>query len=158
MKCPFCAHIGDKVVDSREGKDGDSIRRRRECQGCSRRFTSYERIDEIQFMVVKKDGKRELFDRQKALKGIISSCQKRPVSMADCQDVVNDVLGVLYQKAEREIPTQEVGEIIMSGLKKLDKVAYVRFASVYREFQDISDFMGELTPLIDNPVVAGSGN
>jgi transcriptional repressor NrdR len=141
MKCPFCACMEDKVVDSREGKEGTSIRRRRECQQCGRRFTSYERIEEIQFMVVKKDGKRELFDRHKALKGILASCQKRPVSMAACQEVVNDVLGILYQKAEREIETQEIGEIIMEGLRKLDKVAYVRFASVYREFEDISDFV-----------------
>lgn len=149
MKCPFCGNLEDRVVDSREGKDGTSIRRRRECQGCDRRFTSYERIEEIQFMVVKKDGKRELFDRQKAMRGILSSCQKRPVSMGDCQEVVNDVLGVLYQKPEREIETQEIGEIIMEGLKKLDQVAYVRFASVYREFEDVSDFIGELKPLID---------
>lgn len=149
MKCPFCGHLNDKVVDSREGKDGTSIRRRRECLGCNRRFTSYERIEEIQFMVIKKDGKRELFDRQKALRGILASCQKRPVSMSQCQEVVNDVLGVLYQKPEREIETQEVGEIIMDGLNKLDKVAYVRFASVYREFQDVSDFIGELKPFID---------
>lgn len=149
MKCPFCGHLSDRVVDSREGKDGTSIRRRRECQGCNRRFTSYERIEEIQFMVIKKDGKRELFDRQKALRGILASCQKRPVSMSQCQEVVNDVLGVLYQKPEREIETQEVGEIIMEGLSKLDKVAYVRFASVYREFQDVSDFIGELKPFID---------
>jgi len=149
MKCPFCAHMDDKVVDSREGKDGDSIRRRRECLQCNRRFTSYERIEEIHFMVIKKDSKRELFDRQKALKGILSSCQKRPVSMASCQDIVNDVLGRLYQKTEREIHTEEIGEVIMEGLKKLDKVAYVRFASVYRDFQDVSDFMGELKPLIE---------
>ena len=148
MKCPFCNCIDDRVVDSREGKEGSSIRRRRECLGCGRRFTSYERIEEIQFMVIKKDGKRELFDRQKALRGILASCQKRPVRMADCQEVVNDVLGVLYGKPEREIETQEVGEIIMEGLKKLDKVAYVRFASVYREFQDVSDFMDQLKPLI----------
>ena len=150
MKCPFCGHFDDKVVDSREGKDGESIRRRRECQGCRRRFTSYERIDEIQFMVVKKDGKRELFDRQKALKGILASCQKRPISMADCENVVNDVLGRLYQKTDREINAEEIGEIIMTGLKKIDQVAYVRFASVYRDFQDVSDFMGEVKPLIDD--------
>ncbi|MDJ0840594.1 MAG: transcriptional regulator NrdR [Acidobacteriota bacterium] len=149
MKCPFCSHLGDKVVDSREGKDGESIRRRRECLQCKRRFTSYERIEEIQFMVIKKDGKRELFERQKALKGILASCQKRPVSMAECQDIVNDVLFKLYQKADREIQAEEIGEIIMDGLKKLDKVAYVRFASVYRDFQDASDFLGEVKPLID---------
>lgn len=149
MKCPFCGHLSDKVVDSRENKDGELIRRRRECQSCKRRFTSYERIEEIQFMVVKKDRKRELFDRQKMLKGILASCQKRPVSMSDCQSIVNDVLDCLYQKTGREIESQEIGETIMDGLKKLDKVAYVRFASVYREFQDVSDFIGELRPLIE---------
>lgn len=149
MKCPFCGCIEDRVVDSREGKEGTSIRRRRECQECQRRFTSYERIEEIQFMVIKKDGKRELFDRQKALRGILSSCQKRPVRMADCQNVVNNVLALLYQKPEREMQTQEVGLIIMEGLKEIDEVAFVRFASVYREFKDVSDFIGELQPLID---------
>lgn len=150
MKCPFCDHLGDKVVDSRESKDGELIRRRRECQGCKRRFTSYERIEEIQFMVVKKDERRELFDRQKLLSGIIASCQKRPVSMADCQNIVNDVLAVVYEKPDREIHSTEIGEIVMDKLKQLDKVAYVRFASVYREFKDISDFVGELKPLMND--------
>ena len=150
MKCPFCSHSKDRVVDSRESKDAKLIRRRRECLCCKRRFTSYERIEEIQFMVIKKDGKRELFERQKMLKGILASCQKRPVRMADCQNIVNDVLHRLYEKTDREIESQEIGEIIMSKLRDLDKVAYVRFASVYREFQDVSDFMGEVAPLIDN--------
>ncbi len=149
MRCPFCGHLNDKVVDSRETKDGELIRRRRECLECKRRFTSYERIEEIQFMVVKKDNSRQLFDRQKLLKGILASCQKRPVRMTECQEIVNDVLYRLYQKKEREIDTQEIGGIVMDRLKKLDKVAYVRFASVYREFQDVSDFMGEVAPLID---------
>lgn len=148
MKCPFCGHLDDKVVDSRESKDGELIRRRRECQECKRRFTSYERIDEIQFMVVKKDGRRELFERQKLLHGILASCQKRPVPMANCQNIVNDVLYVLYQKQDREIASEEIGKIVMERLKKLDQVAYVRFASVYREFQDVSDFVGEVKPLI----------
>ncbi len=149
MRCPFCGHLNDKVVDSRETKDGELIRRRRECLECKRRFTSYERIEEIQFMVVKKDNSRQLFDRQKLLKGILASCQKRPVRMTECQEIVNDVLYRLYQKKEREIDTQEIGGIVMDRLKKLDKVAYVRFASVYREFQDVSDFMGEVAPLIN---------
>ncbi|CAM2067414.1 transcriptional regulator NrdR [Sulfidibacter corallicola] len=149
MKCPFCAHQGDKVVDSRESKDGELIRRRRECLSCGRRFTSYERIEEIQFMVIKKDGRRQLFDRTKLLNGILASCQKRPVSMAQCQETVNDVLSVLYQKPDREISTTEIGEIVMKRLKELDQVAYVRFASVYREFQDVSEFMGEVKPLIE---------
>ncbi len=149
MKCPFCGHLGDKVVDSRESKEGELIRRRRECVGCSRRFTSYERIEEIQFMVVKKDNKRQLFDRQKLLKGILAACQKRPIKMSDCQEIVNDVLYRLYQKTDREIPSGEIGEIVMERLKELDQVAYIRFASVYREFQDVSEFMGEVKPLIE---------
>jgi transcriptional repressor NrdR len=131
-------------VDSREAKDGSSIRRRRQCLECDRRFTSYERMEEIQFMVVKKDKNREVFDRQKLLKGIVASCQKRPVRMADCNEIVNDVLAVLYEKPEREIDSGEVGEIVMDKLKQLDTVAYIRFASVYREFQDVADFVGEL--------------
>ncbi len=150
MKCPFCASVKDRVVDSRETKDGAMIRRRRECLQCKRRFTSYETIEEIQFMVVKKDNKRELFDRNKLLKGILASCQKRPVRMDQCQEIVNDILSAVYQKPDREIPSQEIGEIVMDRLKKLDKVAYVRFASVYREFQDVSDFMGEVRELVGN--------
>lgn len=148
MKCPFCGNLGDKVVDSRESKDGELIRRRRECMECRRRFTSYERIEEIQFMVVKKGGRRELFDRSKLLNGITASCQKRPVSMGACQGIVNDVLSILYQKPDREISTTEVGEIVMERLKALDQVSYVRFASVYREFQDVSEFVGEVKPLM----------
>ncbi len=150
MKCPFCGQLSDKVVDSRENKDGEMIRRRRECLACNRRFTSYERIEEIQFMVIKKDNKRQLFDRQKLLKGILASCQKRPVRMSECQNIVNDVLYHLYQKPEREIDSGEIGEIVMNRLKKLDKIAYIRFASVYREFEDVSDFMGEVGSLIDD--------
>ena len=154
MKCPYCGHLRDKVVDSRESKEGELIRRRRECQECTRRFTSYERIEEIQFMVVKKDGRRLLFDRQKLLRGILAACQKRPVSMVACQDIVNDVLSVLYQKPDREIESVEIGKIVMAALKKLDKVAYVRFASVYREFQDVSEFMGEVQPLMKDHAVS----
>jgi transcriptional repressor NrdR len=142
--------MNDKVVDSRETKDGELIRRRRECLNCHRRFTSYERIEEIQFMVVKKDQKRQPFDRQKLLEGILAACQKRPVRMSDCQAIVNEVLDRLYKKPEREIDSTEIGEIVMDRLKKLDKVAYIRFASVYREFQDVSDFMGEVKPLIES--------
>ena len=150
MKCPFCSHVGDKVVDSRESKEGDHIRRRRECNQCARRFTSYERLEEIQFMVVKKDGEREIFDRQKLLVGILAACQKRPVRPLDCQNIVNDVLAILYEKPDREIPTREIGEIVMERLKDLDSVAYVRFASVYREFKDVTQFIGELEPFIRN--------
>ncbi|MCB1053058.1 MAG: transcriptional repressor NrdR [Acidobacteria bacterium] len=151
MKCPFCGHLGDRVVDSRESKEGELIRRRRECLECGRRFTSYERLEEIQFMVAKKDGRREIFDRQKLLNGILAACQKRPVRMTDCQDIVNDVLANLYEKPDKEITTVEVGEIVMDRLRQLDQVAYVRFASVYREFKDVSEFIGELRPLIQDP-------
>lgn len=148
MKCPFCGHIGDRVVDSRESKEGELIRRRRECLGCNRRFTSYERLDEIQFMVVKKDGRREIFNRQKLLNGILAACQKRPVRMTDCQNIVNDVLATLYEKPDKEITSEEIGEIVMDRLKLLDQVAFVRFASVYRAFKDVTEFMGELESLI----------
>jgi len=147
MKCPYCGHLEDKVVDSRESKEGDHIRRRRECTSCERRFTSYERLEEIQFMVVKKDGEREIFDRQKLLSGIMAACQKRPVRPLECQNIVNDVQSVLYEKTEKEIQTQEIGEIVMKRLKKIDSVSYVRFASVYREFKDVTEFIGELESL-----------
>ena len=149
MKCPFCGHLRDKVVDSRETKDGTLIRRRRQCLSCERRFTSYERIEEIQFMVIKKGGQRETFDRQKLLTGIMASCQKRPVRMADCQEIVNDVMAQLYEKPEREIDSREIGEIVMRSLKGLDTVAYIRFASVYREFQDVSDFLEQVGNLAE---------
>jgi transcriptional repressor NrdR len=140
--------LGDRVVDSRESKEGELIRRRRECLDCGRRFTSYERLEEIQFMVVKKDGRREVFDRQKLLNGILAACQKRPIRVTECQNIVNDVLASLYEKPDKEIPTEEVGEIVMEKLRQLDQVAYVRFASVYREFKDVSQFIGELRPFI----------
>jgi len=140
--------LGDRVVDSRESKEGELIRRRRECLECGRRFTSYERLEEIQFMVVKKDGRREVFDRQKLLNGILAACQKRPIRVTECQNIVNDVLASLYEKPDKEIPTEEVGEIVMEKLRLLDQVAYVRFASVYREFKDVSQFIGELRPFI----------
>src|SRR5205823_6990937 len=127
MKCPFCGHLHDKVVDSRESKEGDAIRRRRQCLGCQRRFTSYERIDEIPYMVVKKDGRREKFDRQKVLAGVLRACEKRPVSMGKMEQIVNEVESYVIDSPERERKTSEVGEMIMSRLKKLDKVAYVRF-------------------------------
>jgi len=149
MKCPFCSHLEDKVVDSREGRDGLVIRRRRECLGCSRRFTSYERIDEIPFMVVKKDGKREPFDRNKVLAGLRRACEKRPVSPAALEAVADEVEQMLQESSEREIPTQTIGEVVIERLKDLDKVAYVRFASVYRQFEDVDQFMKELKGLLD---------
>lgn len=148
MRCPFCGHIEDKVVDSRESKDGDSIRRRRECLECGRRFTSYERIDEIPYMVVKKDGKREIFDRNKILAGTLRACEKRPISTGQLEEIVDDVEKVVQDSPDRELPTSSIGKIIMRRLKALDKVAYVRFASVYLEFEDVSEFMTELKDLV----------
>ncbi|MHB8653013.1 MAG: transcriptional regulator NrdR [Terriglobia bacterium] len=148
MKCPFCGHLEDKVVDSREAKIGDTIRRRRECAGCGRRFTTYERIDEIPYMVVKKDGRREKFDRQKLLTGLLKACEKRPVPMGKLEEIVNEAEAVVAESADRERPTPEVGELVMNRLKKLDKVAYVRFASVYLDFKDVREFMDELKDLL----------
>ncbi len=148
MKCPFCAHLEDKVVDSRESKDGDSIRRRRECIECGKRFTSYERIDEIPYMVVKKDGKREGFDRNKIMAGLLRACEKRPISAPQLESIVDLVEKYVQESLERERPTSDVGKIIMQRLKELDKVAYVRFASVYLEFEDVSEFMNELKDLV----------
>ena len=149
MKCPYCAHLGDKVVDSRESKEGEVIRRPRECLECSKRFTSYERIDEIPYMVVKKDGTRERFERQKLLAGLLKACEKRPVSVAALDAIADRVEGALQERPEKEIATSEVGAFVMEELKKLDKVAYVRFASVYRHFRDISEFMTELKDLLN---------
>lgn len=150
MRCPFCGHIEDKVVDSREAKDGDSIRRRRECLGCGRRFTSYERIDEIPYMVVKKDGKRELFERAKVLAGLFRASEKRPISTPQLEAIVDDVEKNVQDSSDREMATSEIGKIIMRRLKALDKVAYVRFASVYLEFEDVSAFMAELKDLVQS--------
>ena len=140
--------IEDKVVDSRESKDGDSIRRRRECLECSRRFTSYERIDEIPYMVVKKDGRREVFDRNKIMSGLLRACEKRPISSAQLEETVNLVEKQVQDTPDRELSTNAIGKIIMRRLKELDKVAYVRFASVYLEFEDVSEFMTELKDLV----------
>mgnify|MGYP000040511284 FL=1 len=148
MKCPFCGRLGDKVVDSRESREGEVIRRRRECQDCGRRFTSYERIDEIPYMVVKKDGSRERFDRQKVTLGMLKACEKRPVSVAAVEAIADRVEAMLQERPEKEIPTDEVGAFVMQELKHLDKVAYVRFASVYRHFRDIGEFMTELRELL----------
>jgi len=148
MRCPFCSHIEDKVVDSRESKEGDSIRRRRECLSCGRRFTSYERIDEIPYMVVKKGGRREIFDRTKVLAGLLRACEKRPISVAQLEAIVDDVEKTVQDSTDRELVTSEIGKIIMRRLKALDKVAYVRFASVYLEFEDVSEFMSELKNLV----------
>jgi transcriptional repressor NrdR len=148
VKCPFCGHLGDKVVDSRESKEGEVIRRRRECLECGRRFTSYERIDEIPYMVIKKDGSRERFERQKLVSGLLTACEKRPVSMSSIEKVADRVEGALQDKPEKEISTEEIGAFVMNELRRLDKVAYVRFASVYRHFRDINEFMSELKDLL----------
>ena len=150
MKCPFCAHIHDKVVDSRESKEGEAIRRRRQCLKCKRRFTSYERIDEIPYMVVKKDGRRERFDRQKVLAGILKACEKRPVSMTQLEGIADKAETMVQDSSEREVSTVTLGAMIMSELRNLDKVAYVRFASVYLDFKDVQEFMSELKDLLKN--------
>ena len=148
MKCPFCNHLQDKVVDSRETREGDTIRRRRECLACERRFTTYERIDEVPYMVIKKDGRREKFDRQKVLGGLLKACEKRPVSMARLSELVNKVESQVSDSPDREIATTEIGEFLMDSLRELDKIAYVRFASVYRDFQDEQAFFNELKNLM----------
>jgi transcriptional repressor NrdR len=148
MTCPFCGHREDKVIDSRESKEGDVIRRRRQCLGCERRFTTYERSDEIPYMVIKKDGRREKFDRQKVLGGLLKASEKRPVPMSRLAEIVDEVEAKLSDSAEREISTTEVGEMLMDRLRNLDKIAYVRFASVYRDFQDLEAFLNELKQLV----------
>jgi len=148
VKCPFCANLGDKVVDSRESKEGEVIRRRRECLACGRRFTSYERIDEIPYMVIKKDGRRERFERQKLIAGLLKACEKRPVSVSSLEAIADRVESTLQDRPEKEMSTDEIGAFVMQELKGLDKVAYVRFASVYRHFRDIGEFMNELKDLL----------
>jgi len=147
VTCPFCGHRQDRVIDSRESKEGDLIRRRRQCISCERRFTTYERIDEIPYMVVKKDGRREQFDRQKVLNGLLRACEKRPVSMTNLAKLVDEVETHLSESVDREISTTKIGEMLMDRLKELDKIAYVRFASVYRDFQDVEAFVSELRDL-----------
>ena len=147
MTCPFCGHIEDRVIDSRESREGDSIRRRRQCLSCEKRFTTYERIDEVPYMVVKKDSRREKFDRQKVLNGLLKACEKRPVSMPKLGDLVNQVEARVTDSPDREITTTEIGEFLMEKLRSIDKIAYVRFASVYRDFQDEQAFLNELKNL-----------
>ena len=149
MKCPFCGHLEDKVVDSRESKEGEVIRRRRQCLDCGRRFTSYERMDEIPYMVVKKDGSRERFERQKVIAGMLKACEKRPVSVTTLEQVADRIEVTLQDRPEKEIGAEEIGSFLMEELRSLDKVAYVRFASVYRHFRDIGEFMTELRGLLD---------
>ena len=147
MTCPFCRHRQDRVIDSRESKEGDLIRRRRECLKCLRRFTTYERSDEIPYMVVKRDGRRERFDRQKVLEGLLRACEKRPIPMAKLAETVDAVESALAENPDREMSTAAIGELVLEQLKRLDKIAYVRFASVYRDFQDAESFLKELKDL-----------
>lgn len=148
MRCPFCSCLEDKVVDSRPTDEGLTIRRRRECVQCGARFTTYEKIETVPLMVVKKDGTRQAFDRNKILNGIVKACEKRPVSMQDIEKLVDGIELQLYNSMKKEINSNEIGEIIMSALKNIDEVAYVRFASVYRQFKDIDTFMAELTKIM----------
>jgi transcriptional repressor NrdR len=148
MKCPFCAHLEDKVIDSRAGKDGEVIRRRRECLKCSRRFTSYERVDYALPVLIKKNGNREPFDKQKVMAGLNKALQKRPIDMETREQVADSIERKLISLDQKEIPSKMIGEEIMIRLKDLDKVAYVRFASVYRDFKDINEFMDELRSLL----------
>lgn len=148
MKCPYCNHLKDKVVDSREVGAGDAIRRRRECLSCGRRFTSYERIEEVPYLVVKKDGRREAFDRGKLLAGLHRACEKRPVSAKALTEIVDQIEQMIQEAPDREVEARQVGERVMDKLRELDKVAYVRFASVYRQFEDVEEFMQELHGLL----------
>jgi len=148
MRCPFCGHPESKVVDSRSSKEGDSIRRRRECLACERRYTTYERIEEVAQMVIKKDGRREAFDRWKIKSGILKACEKRPVSLEQVDGLIDDVERDLFNSTEHEVSTEAIGQAVMNRLKKLDQVAYVRFASVYRQFKDLNEFMAELKGLL----------
>ena len=149
MKCPFCAHMESKVVDSRPAEEGASIRRRRECLSCHKRFTTYETMESLPLVVVKKDGSRQSFDRNKLLNGLIRACEKRPVPYGTLEDMVNEIEQVLQNEMEREIKSADIGELVMERLKKVDEVAYVRFASVYRQFKDINTFMRELNKLLE---------
>ncbi len=149
MKCPYCGDQESKVVDSRHSEDGMSIRRRRECLSCQKRFTTYETVESLPIVVVKKDNSREAFDRNKILRGMVRACEKRPVSMADLEAAVSDIEQIVQNSLEREVDTKRIGELVMERLKPLDEVAYVRFASVYRQFKDINSFMHELNKILE---------
>lgn len=151
MKCPYCGNKEDKVVNSRGTQRDSAIRRRRECLGCSKRFTTYEYIEEIPLMVIKKDGRRESFDRQKTLGGIMRACEKRPISIERMEEIVTGVERIVGQKFNREVSSEKIGGLVMEKLKKLDDVAYVRFASVYRQFKDVGQFMAELKDILGKP-------
>ena len=150
MKCPFCENNDTRVIDSRPTEEGHAIRRRRECDNCGKRFTTYEKVEEVFFMVIKKDGSREAFDHNKILNGILKACEKRPVPMADIEKIVNDIERGLNNMMEKEVESKVIGEVIMEHLKELDEVAYVRFASVYRQFTDVNTFAAEIEKLLKN--------
>jgi transcriptional repressor NrdR len=156
VRCPYCGEVKDRVVDSREGKTGDTIRRRRECQSCRKRFTTYERVENIPFMVIKRDGKREVFDRHKLMSGLLKAAEKRSIGMAELEAIVSEVEGMLGDSPNRELETARIGEAVMSRLRELDQVAYVRFASVYRRFEDANEFMQELKGLLEREKTGGS--
>ncbi|MBU0481168.1 MAG: transcriptional regulator NrdR [Proteobacteria bacterium] len=150
MKCPYCGHLENRVVDSRLNKEYTITRRRRSCESCERRFTTYERLEVTMPMLVKKDGRRESWDRQKVVSGLKKACEKRPVSMSQIEEFVDSLEIKLQDMGEREIPVKMVGEMVMAGLQNLDEVAYVRFASVYRQFKDLNEFMNELKSMLDS--------
>ena len=149
MRCPFCQNMDDRVIDSRLSKDGDLIRRRRECSHCQRRFTTYERVEETLPLVIKKDGRRELFERGKILNGLQKACEKRPISVTVLEKLIERIEQRLQESGEREILSREIGELIMLELQNLDEIAYVRFASVYRSFKDVNEFMSEVKELLE---------
>ena len=149
MKCPYCGYLESKVIDSRSADEGSSIRRRRECLGCQRRFTTYEIMERLPLVVVKRDGSRQTFDKNKLVNSMLKSCEKRSVELEQLEDIATDIEQNLQSALEREIPTSEIGEMVMARLKELDEVAYVRFASVYRQFKDINTFMQELNKLLE---------
>ncbi len=149
MRCLFCGHTESKVIDSRQADEGTTIRRRRECLECGKRFTTYEKIESIPIIVVKKDGTRESFDRAKIINGILRACEKRPISLDEIESIVDEIEGKLYNLLEREVSSEKIGEMVMERLQKLDDIAYVRFASVYRQFKDINSFMDELAKIIN---------
>lgn len=148
MRCPFCKKDHDRVIDSRSANGGATVRRRRECLGCRKRFTTYEKVEEITLYVIKKDGRRDVFDREKMKRGLLTACKKRPISLQTIEDIVNRIEIELYEKFDREVKSTKVGDLVMRELKAIDRVAYIRFASVYREFQDVSEFMREVKPML----------
>ena len=150
MKCPYCGYQESKVVDSRHSEDGLSIRRRRECLSCSKRFTTYETVESLPMVVIKRDNSRQSFDRNKVLNGMLRACEKRPVAMAELEAAADEIEQIIQNSLDREVSTAQIGELVMERLKPLDEVAYVRFASVYRQFSDVNTFMEELKDMLDN--------